>query len=146
MRLRWLQPADADLIEVVEALNAADFDEPMAFTPSSMSNFLVSNDRGYLVAYVDGELAGAVHGFLLWQPSGWKELFVYGVDVVKKHRRYGVAQAMMEEVLRIASDLGAGEVWVGTEADNAPAQGLYRKLGTKHEYGAVIFKYHPKER
>lgn len=137
--LRRLTASDPDLLDLAAQLNAADSEVSIKdFSEASLKQFIVDPSRFYLIASMDGELAGAVHGYALLHPTGVTYLYVDEVDTIKQYRRQGVAKAMMEEVFRMAKEMDASEVWLGTEHDNEPAKALYLNLGpTEIENGPI---------
>lgn len=140
--LRRLKATDTDLAAIAAELNAADSEVSIKdFSESSLKAFLADSQRFYLLAYRGGEIAGAVHGYLLLHPTGVKYLYVDEVDTVAKHRRHGVATAMMDETFQIARELGASELWLGTEHDNEPAKALYNGLHPSEIDNGPIFTY-----
>jgi ribosomal protein S18 acetylase RimI-like enzyme len=128
--LRYLAATDSDLDQVVAALNHedrwGDFEQP--FTVASLTRFLMRDDRVYLLACVGDEIAGAAHAYLLRHPAGSLHLYIDEVDTSTRHRRKGVATAMMRELIRLSRELGADDAWLGTEDDNEPAKALYESL------------------
>jgi ribosomal protein S18 acetylase RimI-like enzyme len=139
--LRYLASADSDLDQVVAELNDedrwGDFDRP--FTVASLKRFLESDHHFYLLACVGDEIAGAAHAYLLQHPAGSLHLYIDEVDTSKRHRRKGVATAMMQELIRLSRQLGAEDAWLGTEDDNDPAKALYRSLRPSTvEYGPLF--------
>jgi aminoglycoside 6'-N-acetyltransferase I len=139
LELRQLAAGDTDLAAVAAQLNESDSEVSVKdFTEESLKNFLSDPSRFYLVAYEDGDLAGAIHGYVMLHPTGVKYLYVDEVDTVAAHRRHGVATAMMAETFAIGRQLGCTELWLGTEDDNAAANALYQKLGpTETEHGPI---------
>ncbi len=143
IKLRRLRPDDSDLAEIVDQLNRAeqweDFDA--RFSRESLNEFLQDDDHTYLLAYLDSNLAGAAHAYLLRHPAGHAVVYIDEVDTAKQHRRRGVATALMTELLVWGRDRGAKEAWLGTEDDNHPAKALYRKLNPDEEDLGWIYTY-----
>src|SRR4051812_36700808 len=142
LELRRLSAADNDLARVAEQLNSSDSEVSIkAFSEQSLRAFLADESRIYLVAYEDGQLAGAVHGYVMVHPAGAKYFYVDELDTVAQYRRRGVATALMAEISNIARELGCTELWLGTEDDNSPANALYRKLGPSEIEHGPIYTY-----
>nr|WP_244668945.1 GNAT family N-acetyltransferase [Rhodobium orientis] len=59
---------------------------------------------------------------------------VFAVVTDRKERRRGYARQTLEAAYRWAADGGARLFWIGVEADNAPAQALYRSYGFRETY------------
>ena len=141
IKLRRLKPTE-DLAAVVAQLNSADWDDfDNPFNERSLRQFVQGDQRFYLVAEIDGKIAGALHAYLLLHPAGHSVVYIDEVDTAKPFRRQGVATAMMREMLRLAGQAGAKEAWLGTEDDNQPAQALYRKLEPHEVEHGPIFSY-----
>jgi ribosomal protein S18 acetylase RimI-like enzyme len=89
-----------------------------------------------LLGYENGEIAGAIHGYVYPHPTGVKYMWIDEVDTMVGHRRHGVAKTMLQEVFVIAKEHGCDEAWLGTEHDNDAANALYLSLGpTETENG-----------
>jgi len=128
--LRRLKADDHDLATIAAELNEADSEVSLkSFSESSLKDFLSDPERVYLIATIDGYIAGAVHGYALHHPTGVKYLYIDEVDTMEGYRRRGVAGQMMAEAFKIGRELDCDEAWLGTEHDNEPAKALY--LGLK---------------
>lgn len=95
------------------------------FTDELMDRVLVCDDAGELLGYVAFELVG-------------REGFIRNLVVAPSARGRGVGTALM---LAAAAELrrrGATGHWrLNVKVDNAPAIGLYERLGLRAEYGSV---------
>ena len=80
--------------------------------------FVVALSGGEVV----GQVAAVLHRHADLRPV---ELYIDEVAVAPAFRRQGVAQRMLDEMFALGRSLGCAEAWVGTEADNLPATGLY---------------------
>ncbi len=82
----------------------------------------VGGQRGRIIGFVElvqGEATAApFDGF-----------WIHATVVAVRYRGMGVAEALMRRAIDAARDAGADEVRLTVFADNAPALGLYRKLG-----------------
>jgi ribosomal protein S18 acetylase RimI-like enzyme len=140
--LRRLTPTDPNLADIATQLNASDSEVTFKqFTAASLKQFLESGPTFYLIATIDSQLAGAVHGYLLLHPTGVKYLYIDEVDTVVQYRRQGVAKAMMAEAFNIGRELGAQEAWLGTEHDNEPAKALYEGLKPSEIENGPIYTF-----
>jgi ribosomal protein S18 acetylase RimI-like enzyme len=143
LKIRRLKATDIDLAEIAEELNNkehwGDFDDH--FTRDSLQVFLEDDRRYYILAYLEGNIAGALHAYLLQHPSGKQYMYVDEVDTSKLHRRKGVATAMMREIIGIARRSGADEAWLGTEHDNGSAKALYESLSPDEIEHGPIYSY-----
>jgi aminoglycoside 6'-N-acetyltransferase I len=142
MHLRRLQPTDPDLADIAAQLNAADSEVSVKkFSAESLQRFLASSQAFYLIATIDGQVAGAIHGYCLQHPAGPKYLYIDEVDTVAQYRRRGVAKAMMQETFAIGRQYGADEAWLGTEDDNDAANALYQGLAPSETEHGPIYTY-----
>jgi ribosomal protein S18 acetylase RimI-like enzyme len=102
------------------------FDEDIR--PDQAAAFLADPANWILIAY-DGAMAvGMLTGTVLRHPDKPPSLFVNEVGTREDWQRRGIARAMLQAVLARARTAGVEGVWLGTETDNLPAQGLYRAL------------------
>lgn len=140
--LRQLQASDPDLADIAAQLNAADSEVTFkTFSAKSLQDFLSQPQNFYLIATIDGRLAGAVHGYLLLHPTGVKYLYIDEVDTIAQYRRRGVARAMMHETFAIGRALGASEAWLGADDGNDPAIALYENLHPSETEHGPIYTY-----
>lgn len=140
--IRRLKATDSDLAELAAQLNASDSEVSIKdFTAESLRNFLSDDQRFYLIATIDGQLAGAVHGYRHLHPTGVKYVYIDEVDTVAQYRRQGVAGTMLQATLDLAAEYGAEEAWVGTEHDNAAAKALYEKFHPYEITNGPIYSY-----
>lgn len=103
------------------------FDNPI--DPAQAAAFL-TDPRHELVLAFEGDLAvGMASGTVLLHPDKPPAMFVNEVGVRDSHHRQGIGKAVTQELFTIARARGCKGIWLGTEADNAPALALYRKLG-----------------
>jgi ribosomal protein S18 acetylase RimI-like enzyme len=132
-RLCRLRPGDEALLDRV----APDvFDEPVR--PDRLRSYLASPGHLMILALdgdlVVGQCAGVIHA----HPDKATELYVDEVGTATSHLRQGVATAMMGELFAWGRELGCEEAWLGTELDNAAANGLYQAFGG----GAITMRYY----
>lgn len=142
IKLRRLRADDTDLEPIVAQLNDPiweDFDNK--FSVETLRQFVEDPARVYLLSYAGDRLAGASHGYLMQHPAGPKYFYIDEVDTARPFRRQGIATAMMEELFRLAKQMGAEEVWLGVDEGNDAAYALYRKLGPSEEERGTIFTY-----
>lgn len=123
LRVHRVSAGDAGLFN-----NIADvFDE--AIDPARLMRYLGAPGH-LMVLALDGDLVvGQCAGVLHHHPDKVSELYVDEVGTATSHLRQGVATAMLAELFAWGRELGCVEAWLGTELDNDPANGLYRRLG-----------------
>ncbi|ACA85159.1 GNAT family N-acetyltransferase [Shewanella woodyi] len=101
-------------------------------------NTLLSNpEKGfYLVAEVDGEIAGSLMVTFEW--SDWRAKDYYWIQSVyirPQNRRQGIYAKLYHEVKQIAEQNGgAASFRLYVEQDNAKAQSTYSALGMEKSY------------
>lgn len=96
---------------------------------------LLSDDKFIaLVAWLDGEMVGALAGYELVKFEAERsEIYIYDLAVREEFRRRGVATALIEALKPIAREKGAWMIYVQADPPDAPAVALYNKLGTREE-------------
>jgi ribosomal-protein-alanine N-acetyltransferase len=90
----------------------------------------VPHSRYYVVAEVDGEIAG--YAGLMSQPGaaprsveGW----VQNIAVARAHQGRGLGAVLLEALLAEAARRNCAEVWLEVRTDNDSAQRLYTRYG-----------------
>lgn len=123
-------------VERVHAMSANLLNQVNARFPdheweaTSAARFCDAAANVLLVAYRGDTLCGVLVAYHLQCLDGrGAQVFIDEVDVHKDSWRRGIGRAMLSTALLIAREMGAGEVWVQTEASNGPAVGLYRAVG-----------------
>jgi GNAT superfamily N-acetyltransferase len=123
MRARILEGGDeALLIAAAEAMQ----DEPP--TPARARQLLADPCFVAVVALGGGAPVGLTFGHVLPQLTR-TALLIYSVDTAEAHRRQGAARAMIEALRSLCLARGYYEMWVPTNASNAPAMALYAACG-----------------
>lgn len=90
-----------------------------------------------------------VAGFLVWRPVAEKENEILNVAVAPAFRRLGIAQQLINSLLKET----AGDVFLEVRESNTAAQNLYKSLnfqyvGRRPEYyefppeAAIVMKFH----
>ena len=136
--VRRLGSQDVVLMQAANRLFADVFGEegyhgPPA-GPDHLEKLLADNKFIALVAYVDGEMAGAIAAYELVKFEAERsEIYIYDLAVIEQYRRQGVATALIAAVQEIGRDKGAWVVFVQADPPDEPAVALYDKLGTREE-------------
>ena len=133
-------------VTTVDEALAAELDvmfyEGVSWDGEQGQRFLVHPDTLLLVARSDGEACGFLSAYRLQRfDRRGAEVLLYEIGVEEPFQRQGVGRALVEEAKRWAAELGAGELWVLTEDDNAPARALYAATGGREESGLTMFEY-----
>jgi GNAT superfamily N-acetyltransferase len=118
------------------------FDEGMSWDAKQGQQFLAHPDTLLLVARWDGKACGFLSAYRLQRFDRRRaEVLLYEIGVEEPFRRRGVGRALVEEAKRWAAGVGADELWVLTEDDNAPVRALYAATGGREENGLTMFTY-----
>ena len=129
---------DAVLAAELDAL----FDEGMVWNPEQGQRFLAHPDTLLLVARWEGEVCGFLSAYRLQRFDQRRaEVLLYEIGVQEPFRRRGAGRALVAEAKRWAAEVEAGELWVLTEDDNAPARGLYAATGGREAPDLTMFEY-----
>jgi len=137
LRAEVIAAALAEPDEVLDLLRRNDAEagyDPALVGPAGAAAFngLASPDRGLLFyARVGDRLAG--YARLDRGRDDAVQLGVVALTVLEAYRRKGLGEALMRALLGAAADAGLREVWLSVRSDNAPAIGLYRKLGFRFD-------------
>ncbi len=86
----------------------------------------------WLVAEVDGRVIGGANASR-GRHSKNAHSAELGVSVLREYRGLGIGQALMEAIIAWGRELGLAKIRLGVFATNAPAIGLYEKLGFREE-------------
>ncbi len=118
------------------------FDEGVSWDAEQGQRFLAHPDTLLLVARWDGAACGFLSAYRLQRfDRRGAEVLLYEIGVEEPFQRQGIGRALVEEAKRWAAELGADELWVLTENDNAPARALYAATGGREETGLTMFTY-----
>jgi len=120
----------------------AEFDEGVTWDAEQGQRFLEDPDALLLVARWEGEVCGFLSAYRLQRFDRRRaEVLLYEIGVREPFQRRGAGRALVEAAKRWAAEVGADELWVLTEIDNAPARVLYAATGGREEPGLTMFDY-----
>ena len=117
-----VRPADAGDLPALAALERECFSHP--WSENSLAKTLGNGRSLFLLAELEGEPLGYLGMEYVLDEGG-----ITNVAVFAAHRRQGVADALLGELLRRAAALGLATVTLEVRAGNAPAIALYQKHG-----------------
>jgi aminoglycoside 3-N-acetyltransferase I len=60
-----------------------------------------------------------------------REIYIYDLAVIERHRRRGVATGLIGKLRKIASEENVYVIFVQADTEDGPAIALYESLGTK---------------
>ena len=122
---------DDDLDEIIQLgldtpeLHAQD-ETPVYYTRNELETFIQSPHDIYLVAKIDGEIAGyrlaTYHPFL-------KEAYLLDLVVKPKFRRMGIAKKLYEKTFEILNKKDCEWVWTLVKDSNIGMQTVIEKQG-----------------
>ena len=106
--------------------------EPLSdFAKTNLVCELAARPQVYSVLAFDGEtpvgLVNCMEGFSTFACRPLVN--VHDVAVLASHRGRGIAEQMLKEAERIAIERGAVKLTLEVLSDNAPAMGLYQRIG-----------------
>lgn len=87
-----------------------------------------------LVAEAEGDIVGGLAAYELKKFEQMRsEIYIYDLAVSGRHRRRGVARALIERLQHIAAERGAWVIFVQADHGDDPAIALYTKLGARED-------------
>jgi aminoglycoside 3-N-acetyltransferase I len=87
-----------------------------------------------LAAMKEGDVVGGLAAYELHKfEQERSEIYIYDLAVSERHRRQGIATALIQELKTIAAARGAYVIFVQADPGDAPAIELYTKLGTRED-------------
>ena len=139
--IRQLTPDDLELIYSLLSTFGAAFDDAKTYNgqrPGAdyLRRLLGSDYFIALAALNDKEVVGGIAAYELVKFERERsEIYIYDLAVAEKHRRKGVATALIQELKKIAMARGAYVIFVqaDTDVEDEPAIALYTKLGTRED-------------
>ena len=109
---------------------------PENYTYFFFNSILQNYPRTFLVAEVDGDIAGYImcrveRGFSKLSKLNLTRLgHVISIAVLPEYRRRGIAKALLTRAMKVLKEeYGCEEVYLEVRVSNQPAISLYRKLG-----------------
>ncbi len=134
VRIRSAQATDA---EVLESLFKEFFDWQLE-RADSIRKAICDPNAELLVAEADGELVAFIHQVFFQDPlhAGLNSI-ITNLFVREKHRRRGIASALIAKTIENARARAVQEIHVTTRSDNTQAIDFYKKLGF-HKEGILL--------
>ena len=96
---------------------------------------LLGSDRFIALAAIeDAAVVGGLAAYVLDKfEQERSEIYIYDLAVAERHRRTGIATALIEALKRLAAQRGAYVIFVQADPGDAPAIALYSKLGRRED-------------
>lgn len=105
-----------------------------------MTQRLDNEDSIIYIAYVEGEPAGFTQLYPVFSSVAMKRTYILNdLYVNEKHRKLGVAQALINKSYELCEQEDARYLTLQTAPDNEKAQQLYRKMGMVHDVAFLRF-------
>jgi len=99
-----------------------------------LEQLLASDTFIALAALKDSEVVGGIAAYVLPKfEQERSEIYIYDLAVDEKHRRQGIAEAMITALQRQGSVHGAYAIFVQADYGDDPASALYTKVGGREE-------------
>jgi aminoglycoside 3-N-acetyltransferase I len=133
--LRRLTPADLSFLRKLNALFADAFKDADTYgseppDDTYLASLLAKEHIVVLVAILEDEVLGGLVAYELDKfERARRELYIYDLAVGEKHRRQGIATALILHLRGIAARRGAWVIYVQADYGDDPAISLYEKLG-----------------
>ncbi len=134
--IRRLGPGDIAGFRAMNEVFSDVFGEPENYAQKKPDDaycqqWLANPNNVAILAQQNGGAVGALGGYVLSKfEQARSECYIYDLAVREEARRIGVATALIEEMRRIARQVGAWTVYVQADVfeEDEPARLLYRKL------------------
>jgi aminoglycoside 3-N-acetyltransferase I len=137
---RRLTGCDVPAMRKLLAMFAQAFEDPDSYASQPPSDaylqaFLHRADVIVLAMFdeTDAVVGGLVAYVLTKFEQERGEVYIYDLAVAATRRRRGIATRLINELRRIAHDLGAYVIFVQADPPDAPAVALYESLGTRED-------------
>lgn len=137
--MRMLRADDAALMDSLLTMFGEAFDEVETYSAARpgrayLESLLGSRHFIALAALQGDDIVGGIAAYELPKfEQERSEIYIYDLAVAAKHRREGIATALIQETRRIAKERGAYVIFVQADHGDAPAIALYTKLGMRED-------------
>jgi aminoglycoside 3-N-acetyltransferase I len=134
---RRLTCADVSLLKDLLRVFGEAFDEIDTYQLSAPSNDYLSRllTKQHFIAVVAMNGSEVVGGLAAYELDKFeqdrREIYIYDLAVIERHRRRGVATGLIGELRKIASEQNVYVIFVQADTEDGPAIALYESLGTK---------------
>jgi aminoglycoside 3-N-acetyltransferase I len=117
-----------------DAFNEADTYSRNQPSADYLEHLLGSDYFIALAALKDGEVVGGIAAYELRKfEQERSEIYIYDLAVSSRHRREGIATALLHELQKLAARRGAYVIFVQADRGDKPAIALYSKLGIRED-------------
>ena len=133
---QMFQVREASLDDLPQVMMINRLCLPENYTYFFFESILRNYPRTFLIAEVDGKIAGYVmcrveRGFSKFDRLSLKKLgHVISIAVLPEYRRKGIAKTLLSSALKALKEhYGCEEAYLEVRISNSPALALYQKLG-----------------
>lgn len=137
--IRQLTPDDLGLMDALLTTFGEVFEEIDTYCANRppdayLRGLLASENFMALAALKKDEVVGGLAAYELKKFEQQRsEIYIYDLAVAAKHRRQGIATALIAELQRLAAARGSYVIFVQADHGDDPAIELYSKLGVREE-------------
>ena len=123
----------------LNTLFAAAFEDERSYRDAAPSDDYLEEQLGrdsniVLVAEAEGLIVGGLVAYELAKlEQARAEIYIYDLAVAERHRRQGIATALIDALRGIARARGAWVIFVQADHSDPPAIALYEKLGSRED-------------
>ncbi len=138
-RVRRLGPGDVPLLRTLNALFGEAFGDRETYDAAPpdeayLATILAKEQIHVVVAEADGAVLGGLVAYEFDKlEQARREIYIYDLAVDERHRRRGIATALIARLRGIARDRRAWVIYVQADHGDDPAIALYTKLGTRED-------------
>lgn len=137
--VRALGASDVPLMRHMLDLFGAAFEDRATYADRQpddqyLEGLLASDGFVAIAALRQAQVVGGLAGYVLPKfEQRRSEFYIYDLAVDEGHRRRGIAEAMIEQLKRIAAARGIYVIFVQADHGDDPAIALYTKLGRRED-------------
>lgn len=137
--IRVLGSQDVGLLRAMLAMFGRAFDDPASYLQAQPTDEylgeLLRRDTFVAVAAIrDDQVIGGLAGYVLPKFEQTRaELYIYDLAVDARHRRQGVATALIRRLQQHAGQIGAYVIFVQADHGDEAAIALYSRLGIRED-------------
>lgn len=136
---RVLGAGDVPALRATLAMFGSAFGEPDTYTARQpddayLQRLLASDTFVAIAAFAGDQVVGGLAAYVLPKfEQARSELYLYDLAVDERHRRQGVATALIGELQQLAARRGIYVIFVQADRGDDPAIALYTKLGVRED-------------
>lgn len=139
VEIRVLGPRDVPLMEALLGVFGEAFEDTNTYAARRPSEAYLEQRLGddnfiAMAALRAGEVVGGLAAYVLRKFERERsEIYIYDLAVAQRHRRRGIATALIEALKKIGTRRGAEVIFVQADHGDEPAIALYTKLGVRED-------------